>query len=79
MSQHTHCAQLYVLGDLFEAWPGDDDDCPLAIETAGLLRDYNSAGPAVYIMRGNRDFLLGERFCESAGATLLPDPTVINL
>lgn len=79
LNQHTDLAQLFVLGDLFEAWPGDDDDSPVATEVAALLRDYSATGVRLYIMRGNRDFLLGERFCDFVGATLLADPTVIDL
>jgi UDP-2,3-diacylglucosamine hydrolase len=79
LAQHHHCERLYILGDLFEAWIGDDDDAPLASEVAALLRDFTAAGPALFIMNGNRDFLLGEAFCESVGAQLLPDPTVIDL
>lgn len=79
LGKHTRCDALYVLGDLFEAWVGDDDDAPLAIHTAGTLRAFRDAGPALYLMHGNRDFLLGQQFCARAGATLLPDPTVIDL
>jgi len=79
LAQHQHCERLYILGDLFEAWIGDDDDAPLAAEVAALLRDFTAAGPALFIMGGNRDFLLGEAFCEAVGAQLLPDPTVIDL
>ena len=79
LSNHTHCDQLYILGDLFEAWPGDDDDSPVARQTASLLRAFSEAGPELFIMHGNRDFLLGNDFCASVGASLLPDPTVINL
>ena len=74
-----HCQRLYILGDLFESWIGDDDDSPIAREVAGLLRDYSAAGPELFIMQGNRDFLLGEAFCQKAGAQLLPDPTVVDL
>ncbi|MBN7798342.1 UDP-2,3-diacylglucosamine diphosphatase [Parahaliea mediterranea] len=70
---------LYILGDFFEAWVGDDDDAPLAREVADLLARYSAAGPALYLMRGNRDFLLGEDYCARAGGTLLADPTVIDL
>jgi len=70
---------LYILGDLFESWVGDDDDAPLASATCELLREFASAGPAVFVMHGNRDFLLGEGFCARAGVTLLPEPTVIEL
>ena len=79
LKQNRHCESLYILGDLFEAWLGDDDDSPLAIEIRSLLKDFSAAGPALYLMQGNRDFLLGAGFCHSVGAQLLPDPTVIDL
>ena len=79
LSSHLAVERLYILGDLFEAWPGDDDDSPLASDVAAMLRDYGAAGPDVFIMRGNRDFLIGSDFCQTAGATWLPDPTVIEL
>lgn len=69
-------AALYILGDLFEFWVGDDDDSPLVNEVARHLRAFSAAGPALYLMHGNRDFLLGEAFAARVGATLLPDPTV---
>ena len=79
LSSHTDCAWLYILGDLFEAWPGDDDDSAIATETTALLRAYSAAGTELFVMQGNRDFLLGERFCDAVGATLLADPRVIDL
>lgn len=79
LQQNTDCDALYILGDIFEAWVGDDDDSPLAAEIATLFRAFTDAGPSLYLMVGNRDFLLGEAFCASVGATLLPDPTVIDL
>jgi UDP-2,3-diacylglucosamine hydrolase len=79
LQQHSDCESLYILGDLFEAWVGDDDDASLAVQVRGLLRDFSAAGPALYIMRGNRDFLLGEAFCGTVGAQLLDDPTPIDL
>ncbi|HYW91319.1 MAG TPA: UDP-2,3-diacylglucosamine diphosphatase [Gammaproteobacteria bacterium] len=71
--------ELYILGDLFEAWVGDD--APLAeyrrvIRGLAALRD---RGVGVYVMHGNRDFLLGRRFAKATGATLLAEPTVIDL
>lgn len=75
----TGCPRLFILGDLFEAWPGDDDDSPVANEVTRLLQRFSAAGPELFIMPGNRDFLLGEGFCGATGATLLPDPTVIDL
>jgi UDP-2,3-diacylglucosamine hydrolase len=67
------------LGDLFEAWIGDDDDAPLVLEVTSILKDFTTSGPSLYLMQGNRDFLLGSDFCKAIGATLLPDPTLIDL
>jgi UDP-2,3-diacylglucosamine hydrolase len=68
---------LYVLGDLFDIWLGDDQlRDPLAAEVAAALAAAADAGVRVYLQRGNRDFLLGERFARAAGATLLPDAVV---
>ncbi|MEM1143092.1 MAG: UDP-2,3-diacylglucosamine diphosphatase [Pseudomonadota bacterium] len=69
---------LYILGDLFEFWIGDDDDAPIARTVASLLRAYSNAGPLLYLMHGNRDFLLGDSFANRVGATLLADPTVLE-
>jgi UDP-2,3-diacylglucosamine hydrolase len=79
LDDHRGCERLFILGDLFEAWVGDDDDAPLAAEVAALLRRFTAGGASLAIMRGNRDFLLGEAFCRAAGGQLLPDPTVIDL
>ena len=70
---------LYILGDLFEAWLGDDDDSPDTRALTEALQQCTAGGTPVYVMRGNRDFLLGERFAEDSGVTLLEDPTVIEL
>lgn len=70
---------LYILGDLFEAWIGDDDDAQLGREVASALSDLTAQGVAVYLVHGNRDFLLGERFAASSGVQLLPETTVIDL
>jgi UDP-2,3-diacylglucosamine hydrolase len=68
---------LYVLGDLFDVWLGDDQlRDPLAAGVAAALSASADAGVRVYLQRGNRDFLLGERFARAAGATLLPDAVV---
>ena len=79
LALHSHCDALYILGDLFEAWIGDDDDSALAEQVKGLLQKFTTAGPELFIMQGNRDFLLGHDFCDAVGATLLPDPSVIDL
>lgn len=70
---------LYILGDLFEAWLGDDDPDPAARATVRVLRALTDSGVPVFVMHGNRDFLIGERFCRETGAMLLPDGTVIEL
>lgn len=69
---------LFILGDFFEFWVGDDAlNTPFARDIAQLLRRLTTCGVPVYLMHGNRDFLLGRRFAAAAGATLLPDPAVV--
>jgi UDP-2,3-diacylglucosamine hydrolase len=70
---------LYILGDLFEAWIGDDDDRPPHPEVLAALADLSATGTPVYVMRGNRDFLMGPEFEAQTGCRLLPDPTVVAL
>ncbi|SHG25234.1 UDP-2,3-diacylglucosamine hydrolase [Microbulbifer donghaiensis] len=70
---------LYILGDFFEVWIGDDDDAPLAAEVARELSRFSGSGAELYLMHGNRDFLLGQDFAHRAGAVLLPDPSTITL
>ncbi len=71
---------LYILGDFFEYWIGDDDlDEPFNAVMAGMLRRLTAGGIALYYMHGNRDFLVGERFCAATGAELLPDPSVHDI
>jgi UDP-2,3-diacylglucosamine hydrolase len=70
---------LYILGDLVEAWIGDDDDAPLPRRIANATRAVRDAGVPVYFMVGNRDFLLGEDFAQRAGFTMLDDGTVHDL
>jgi UDP-2,3-diacylglucosamine hydrolase len=72
---------LYILGDLFEYWIGDDqlDHDPLARAVARQLTTAANHGTRIFFMRGNRDFLIGERFARDAGLTLLPDPAQITL
>ncbi|MCW4453584.1 UDP-2,3-diacylglucosamine diphosphatase [Flavobacterium sp. MXW15] len=70
---------LYILGDLFEAWIGDDTPSPAADAVATALHQLHDAGVPVYFIRGNRDFLLGEDYARRAGFRILPDPSVIEL
>jgi UDP-2,3-diacylglucosamine hydrolase len=70
---------LYVLGDLFEYWVGDDDPQPVAVEVADGLSTLARSGVPVYFLRGNRDFLLGADYAARCGMRILPDPCVIDL
>ncbi|HMM47680.1 MAG TPA: UDP-2,3-diacylglucosamine diphosphatase [Thiobacillaceae bacterium] len=70
---------LYILGDLFEAWVGDDHDEAVAHETARRLRTLADAGTPVYFLHGNRDFMLARRYAERAGIALLTDPVRVEL
>ena len=73
-------AGVYVLGDLFDAWIGDDQlREPLAGEVTAALRTVADAGVPVGVISGNRDFLLGERFAQAAGAMLLPGQMVVSV
>lgn len=70
---------LYILGDLFEAWVGDDDPEPARKRVVQALRALSDGGLPCFFMQGNRDFLTGHVFAVKAGITILPDPTVIDL
>ena len=74
-----HADALYILGDLVEAWIGDDDDAELPARIAAATRAVRDAGVPVYFMVGNRDFLLGPAFAARAGLTLLDDGTVHDI
>ena len=71
---------LYILGDLFEYWVGDDDlEDPFNASVAAALARLGGAGVPTYLMHGNRDFVIGAAFARASGATLLPDPAQLNL
>ncbi len=71
---------LYVLGDLFESWIGDDDIVGrFNAVVAGFFAAVARSGTPLHVMHGNRDFLIGERFCRETGAKLLADPTVVDI
>ncbi|MBX9402121.1 UDP-2,3-diacylglucosamine diphosphatase [Lysobacter sp. BMK333-48F3] len=70
---------LYILGDLFEAWVGDDDPAETGAFVAAELKALADSGVPVYFIRGNRDFLLGTDYAARAGMRLLPDPSVVVL
>lgn len=70
---------LYVLGDLFESWVGDDDDEPLRERVCAAMAGLAAAGVPCFVMRGNRDFLLGTGFEARSGARLIDDPLIVDL
>jgi len=70
---------LYILGDLFEVWIGDDDPDPVSRGVIAALRGLTDAGVPCRVLHGNRDFLLGRRFCAETGATLIQDGEVVDL
>ena len=78
LAEHAaHAGQLYLLGDIFEYWAGDDDlDTPFEARVIDALRRLSDLGVAVFWMAGNRDFLAGEEFARAAGLTLLAEPHV---
>jgi len=76
----SHAEALYLLGDIFEYWAGDDDlASPFHQRIVQALRRVRERGVAVYWMAGNRDFLVGQAFADAACLTLLPDPTVLTV
>lgn len=72
-------AALYILGDLFESWIGDDAPDPTQAAAIAGLRALTSRGVPCFVMHGNRDFLLSRQFCGMSGAQLLPDPLIVTL
>lgn len=72
----VHARVLYILGDLFEAWIGDDDPDPVKGHLCDGLRQVTDRGVACFVLHGNRDFLLGAQFAARTGCRLLPDPVI---
>jgi len=71
---------LYILGDLFEYWAGDDDlNAPFHQQVITAIRELSTNGTPVYIMHGNRDFLMDEQLAQACHATLLQDPALLDL
>ena len=71
LQEAMHCDALYIIGDLFEAWIGDDDDSPLNQSVIDALRAVTAAGVPLTLMHGNRDFLLGDDFAKQVGGQLI--------
>lgn len=74
-----HAEALYVLGDLFEFWIGDDDRSEFAEQIRAEFKTLTDSGVACFFTQGNRDFLVGKRFSRQTGVTLLGDETIIDL
>jgi UDP-2,3-diacylglucosamine hydrolase len=72
----AHAEALYILGDLFESWVGDDDRSVAAATVCAALKGLTGGGVPCFVLHGNRDFLLGPGFCERSGCRLLTDPLV---
>ncbi len=78
-NEARQCRALYILGDLFEAWLGDDCILPAYQTIIDALKELTDHKVAVYFIHGNRDFLIGEHFCALTGCTLLDESTIVTL
>jgi len=78
-SRASEAEALYILGDFFETWIGDDAISPFQRSIAQALRHLSDSGTKIYLMHGNRDFMIGQAFCREAGCTLLADPSLVEL
>lgn len=78
-SRARQAESLYILGDFFEVWIGDDGMTPFQHEIARALHELSDAGTRIHLMHGNRDFLIGKAFCREAGCTLLSDPHKVQM
>ena len=72
------CQTLFILGDLFEVWLGDDESTALSRQVAAALRRFQQQGSSLYLLHGNRDFLLGPDYAEQCGAELIEEPHVLR-
>ena len=77
--QAPEAEKLYILGDLFDFWIGDDEQSDLISEVQQLIRHLTEQGVPCYFQHGNRDFLIGKKFAKACGLTLLPTYHVIDL
>jgi UDP-2,3-diacylglucosamine hydrolase len=78
-TQATGAQALYILGDFFDAWVGDDDDQPLLQEVAQELKALSLNGTQIFLMHGNRDFLIGSKYAQACGAALIHEGCTIDL
>ena len=73
------CTHLFILGDLFEIWIGDDDNNSFNQDIKKALLDFTTDGPKTFLMHGNRDFLIGEAFANEVGISILSDPYTLDI
>ena len=73
------CSQLFILGDLFEIWIGDDDDNLFHKDIKTILSEFVLDGPEVFFMHGNRDFLIGKTFANEVGISIISDPYSLDI
>ena len=78
-SHALHASELYLLGDIFEYWAGDDDLTPFNLQVIEAIRAVSDHGVEIFWISGNRDFLVGTTFAKAAGITMVPDPFVANI
>ena len=78
-NQARNARAVYILGDLFDVWVGDDNNSSPIKEIKTELKQLTDSGTQVFLQQGNRDFLLGQQFCKETGITLLDDYAVIDL
>ena len=78
-NEAPQASKLYILGDLFEYWIGDDDDSDFVNSIAAALKKLADSGTQLYFIHGNRDFLLGKKYAKKSGLTLLPETDIIEL
>ena len=78
-TQATHAEAIYILGDLFDVWVGDDDFTPPINKIKRQFKHLTDSGVKIYLQQGNRDFLLGEKFSQQTGIQLLEEYALINL
>ncbi|SVA67847.1 uncharacterized protein METZ01_LOCUS120701, partial [marine metagenome] len=79
IKEHVNDTEVYILGDLFESWIGDDYDNPFHDEIKLLLTSMSNSGVKVFFLFGNRDFLIGETFLSETGIELLDDPALLTI
>ena len=78
-TEALHAERLYILGDLFESWVGDDDPNEHYFWIKQALRKLTHTGVPVFFMHGNRDFMIGEKFATETGVTVIEDPSIIEM